>query len=237
MTPFEQLFGVKPGAIRKNCLLSPFLPDRILAEFNVRDFKHDKLYGTGSTKDFTLIRTGLGAPLVGDAVLYLRDTPCKRIVLFGSCGLTHSHNSLGIGSLVTPAKAGSDESFTGMLLSKGRKITNHYPDRALLRVLHDRSPKDSVKDVTCRTVASLKLESDELGILIKDEVAIVDMECSALFAAAKHVSIPAVALFYVSDIINERPFYTKRTADEKAALGFALNRSFEILWSILTENA
>ena len=236
MTQFEALFGVKNSEIKENCLLTPFLSKRVITELKARTLKSGKLYGTALAKNFSIIQTGLGAGLVGDAVLYLKDTPCKRAILFGSCGLVKAKGNLDIGSLVLPKSAISDEGFTEALISDNRRLRSFSPDAELSKKIYLYGRHLSLLEASCQTVSSLKLEENMRHDLIARSIDIVDMECSAFYAAASHVKIEASALFYVNDIITDRPFYTEKTADERSRLALAFKNSLEILWTILTEN-
>ena len=90
MNKFETLFGVKESTIKSTCIITPFLRKGLLKDFGIKNFSKGKLYSTGNSELLTLICTGMGAALTGDAVLYLNNTSCKNIILFGSCGLTES---------------------------------------------------------------------------------------------------------------------------------------------------
>lgn len=60
-------------------------------------------------------------------------------------------------------------------------------------------------------MSSLKLEEDRHEWLIQQGVDVVDMECSAFFSAAQYAHLSALAVFYVTDIIKDRPFYKERS--------------------------
>ena len=57
------------------------------------------LYSAGSNNHFSLIHTGIGPALLGDAVLYLKEAPCKNLILFGSCGAVEEGGNFKIGDL------------------------------------------------------------------------------------------------------------------------------------------
>jgi len=206
------MFGIKESEIKNTCVLAPILPKSAVELFGVKDLARGKIYSSGNTKNFTLINTGMGASFTGDAVLYLADTGCKNIILFGSCGLIKSSRGLDIGSLVTPAKCYEMESFTNLLL-KNHDFKKFYPDKTLMEsFLNDN--KDTGK-VTCATLGSLKLEEDNMDLFAEKNIQVVEMECSGLFSAADNKKIKAMALFYVSDILNEKPFYCQFKPDDK----------------------
>lgn len=231
MDKFEILFGVKASEIKKTCILMPCLSKGVLADFGIKKISRGKLYGIGQSRSFTLIHTGIGPALTGDAVLYLKDTRAKNLILFGSCGLIKKRTGLDIGSLVSPSKAYNLESFSRMLEDKAN-FEAYTADNNLLKDFL-RNIKTMVKEVSCVTVSSLKLEEELEAIQGLAEV--FDMECSAFFAAAGFIRRTAIALFYVTDIINSKPFYASLNQKEKNIIFASAKKSASIL-SEFTEN-
>lgn len=215
MTKFETLFGIKESEIKNTCVLAPILQKSALGLFGVKDLARGKVYSSGNAKNFTVINTGIGASFTGDAVLYLADTACKNIILFGSCGLIKSSDGLDIGSLVTPMECYAMESFTNLLL-KNHDFKKVYPDKGLTESFLNNN-KD-VRKVNCATLGSLKLEEDNMDLFAEKNIQVVEMECSGLFSAAENKNIKAMALLYVSDILNEKPFYCQFSPDDKLKL-------------------
>lgn len=225
MTQFEALFGIKSSLIEKSCILLPLLPKGILNDFGIDNFKRGKLYGVGDNFDFTLIHTGMGAGLVGDAVLHLKESPCKSAMLFGACGLASSKDGLSIGSLVSPFRCYANESFTELLLAKNAAPRVFYAPDKLFGDFLKYGERFGLKKVSCSTLASLKLEEDMAGTFIKKNIDVVDMECSAFFSAAEFAGINALACFYISDIIKDKPFYLSLGPDSKSALSSAIKNA------------
>ncbi len=225
MTQFEVLFGIKSSRIKKNCILLPLLPKGILNEFKIDNFKRGKLYAVGDNLDFTLIHTGMGAGFVGDTVLYLKETVCRNIMLFGSCGLVMARNGLSIGSLVSPFKCYANESFSALLLAKKVGQSVFCAHDKLFGDFLKYGEKTGLKKVNCSTLSSLKLEEDMVDSFIESDIDVVDMECSAFFSAAKFTGLNALACFYISDIIKEKPFYLSLDTDSKSALSSAIKNA------------
>lgn len=230
MTKFESLFGIKESGINHTCVLMPLMPKGALNEFGIKDLSRGKLYSSGNAESFTLINTGIGAALTGDAALYLSGTNCKNLILFGSCGLVKSSDSLGIGSLVTPIECYAMESFTDMLL-KYHTFKTFYPDKVLLESFLDYNK--AILKVNCATLGSIKLEEDYLGLFTEKTIQVVDMECSGFFSAARQVNMKAMALLYVSDIINEKPFYNKRAPEDEIKLVSSIKSGIQLLCSFI----
>ena len=213
----------------------PFLRKESLAGFGINGISKGRLYDSGSTRIFTVIRTGLGTALLGDAALYLAHTPCENIILFGSCGSV-DERYLKIGAIAAPFECHSLESFSGMLLRDRKEWKIFHPDKDLFEGFLEANEGRGIQKVSCATLGSLKLEQDYIAIFKERDIRIVDMECSALFSASIHINKKAMALFYVTDIINKKPFYTNLTAEEKIVLSSSIKSSTHILCEFIEKN-
>lgn len=236
MTQFEALFGAKNSQVKKNCVLLPVLQKGILEEFNIKNFRKGKVYAVGNNDDCTLIHTGIGAGFVGDAVLYLKKTPCRNIILFGSCGLLHQKDGLSIGSIVSPLQCYSHESFTGLLLEAQTQARIFYPEEKLFAAFLETGRNSVIKKVTCATIASLKLEDEHADYLIEKGVDVVDMECSAFFSAAHFITLNAIAVFCASDIVHTNPFYRTLEPALKARLLASIRNAAHCVCAFIKEN-
>ncbi|MBU1147528.1 MAG: hypothetical protein KKD11_04180 [Candidatus Omnitrophica bacterium] len=230
MTTFQRLFGITNSEVKNTCMLLPLVQKNGLEWLGVKDLSKGKLYSSGNSKDFTVIHTGMGPALSGDAVLYLEKTPCRNIIVFGSCGLIKEEKDLNIGGLVTPEKCYSMESFTDMLAQERKKYDLFYPDKTLLEKLPE------VKKVTCATLGSLKLEEGYRDSFEAKEIQVVDMETSAIFSAAQHIGKKAIALFYITDIINKKPFYRGLSAADRLRLSSSIKSASNILCDLIKKN-
>lgn len=202
---FENLFGINPNEVKKTCVLLPLTPKGLLKILGIEKLTRAGLYASSQTENATVICTGMGAGLVGDALLYLGETPCQNIVLFGSCGAISK--KLPTGSLVTPKKSLNLESFSDWLFDDNPSPRELFPDKTLSTYLEDFYKDQNIRIVNCATVGSLKLEEERHVWLAKNDIDVVDMECSGLFSASKKCALKALALFYVSDVIKKKPFY------------------------------
>jgi purine-nucleoside phosphorylase len=230
MTRFETLFGIEESAIKNTCVLLPLIPKGALNKFDVKNLSRGKIYSSGSTDTFTLINTGMSSALTGDAVIYLSGTSCKKIILFGSCGLVKPSAGLDIGSLVTPMESYSMESFSDLLL-KDKAFKTFYPDKALAESFL--KTYANVQKVTCATLGSLKLEEENMPLFSEKKIDVVDMECSSLFSAAGYKHLKAMALFYISDILNEKPFYEKLSREDEMKLSSSIDSAIESICSFV----
>lgn len=231
MTKFEALFGITPSRIKKNCILMPCLPRGMLSLLGLNKSARGKLYAAYQGENFTLIHTGIGASFLGDAVLYLKNTPAKNLILFGSCGLIKARKGVTLASLVSPAKAYNLESFSRLLFKKFKSEIS-YPDKGLYGKLLDFS--QLIKQGDCATLGSLKLEEENIPFFTAKNIPFVEMECAAFFNAAKYAGKKAAALFYVSDIVKHKPFYKKLSPRDNNAICASLANAASVLCKFIT---
>src|SRR5512136_2723400 len=101
-----------PSSICENVLITPlwrqetFLGIAELAETVTPEVVYTLRY---RGRLVTLIRSGIGAPQTGDAMLALACTPCKRVVFVGSVGGLVS--GMRIGDLMIPTESISGDGF------------------------------------------------------------------------------------------------------------------------------
>jgi len=232
MSIFSVLFGIEQSQVQEHVILAPMVPEQLLCLLDVSPWKKGRLYSCAQGQDFTLIKTMVGAWSVGDAVLHLSQTPCRDILLWGSCG---SLGRLALGELVCPQKAFELESFSRML-SDPRTGESFEPDPEFNSRLLGSGVSGQIKAVSVLTVGSLQLEEPNAAVFRSQGIDVLDMECSAFFAAAHHIRKPAAALFFVSDIVGEKPFYAPRSEAEQAGLIACLKLSAGIIKTVLYGN-
>ena len=137
----------------------------MLRDLGVKEFSKGRLYSSGNSKSFTAIQTGIGPGLSGDAALYLAETQCQNIILFGSCGLVKEEKDIDIGSLVVPEECYSLESFTEMLLQNKNNWQAFYGDKTLaenfLKVNKDIKKPSTHADAKTDMALKLKNQVDE----------------------------------------------------------------------------
>ncbi len=214
MDRFKTLFGLPSKDIRPICVLTPFLTRQVAKSFGVRPMTKGYLYRCAQHPRFSLIHTGQGPCLTGDAVLYLQKSPCRYILFFGSCGITPWAWAPGTSPprLVIPRSALAMEGFSPLLGPPPQNPDTFHPDKQLLQALRALPYPEhpSVAFGHLASFGSLKLEENYLSYFQKNAVLGVDMECSAVFAAAKACGKKAIALLFVTDVIGRRPFYYER---------------------------
>lgn len=235
MSSFKTLFGIEPSVIQETCVVVPYLMPGILKALGIKDLKKGKLYATANTDVFTFIKAGIGALLVGDAILYLEETNCQRIIYFGACGLVQETDQLTIGSLVCPKACLSFESFTDTVLRHTNKITTQYPDPALFQsfLTHDVSRK--IQSVIGMSIGSLKCEESYKEFFDEEGIKVIDMECSAFFSAAQYIRKKAVALLYATDIIGKKSFFEPLEPQDKLQIDHAIQNACKAIRSYCKE--
>ena len=228
---FKILFGVSPKAVKESCLVMPLLPKKALEYFSARSYIRGKLYGTAQAKNFTLIHAGMHPALVMDVVLYLKESSCKNILLFGSCGLAKERQGFSLGSLVSPFQCLAADSASAILTQPVESLRSYYPEEKFFRSLLKAGEPYKLKSTTCLTTASLKLEEERLERWVNRGVEVFDMELAGFFSAASFSGLNACALFYISDIVKNKPFYLKHDP----VLGGKLNQALIDACSLIKE--
>lgn len=236
MSNFKTLFGIEPSLIQETCVVVPFLVPGLLKVLGIETLKKGKLYATANTDAFTFMKAGIGALLVGDAILYLEETNCQEVVYFGSCGLVNEKDQLTMGSLVCPKVCLSFESFTDTLLSHTNKITSQYPDQTLFQSFLNNDLSQKIQPVTGISIGSLKCEESYKEFFDEEGIEVVDMECSAFFSAARHIRKKAVALLYVTDIIGKKSFFEPLEPQDKLHIDHAIQNACKAIRSFCKRN-
>ena len=233
MSNFQFLFGQNKSSIRETCLLTPFLAKGMLKSLNISRLLKGNPYSSANNETLTLIQTHISAPYVGDAVLHLKDTPCKNLILFGSCGLVIETEKLKIGSLVSPEKAFELESFSQLLnnIYENRTCGVVNADETLLNNLKKIS-SDSIEIIQCASLGSLLLENLHKDLFIKKGINALDMECSAFFNAAKHIGKKAIAIFYAADILDKKNVFARHAQNDQTLINNAIARALKLIQTL-----
>lgn len=227
MSAFLKLFGVPKEEIRKDVIITPFL--------NLDYFKIDKkikaskgfLLEVLNEERFSVIKTGVGAPFVGDAVLYLKDSACKRLYFIGSCGAVAN---LDIGDLVVVNRILNLESFSDTL--------NHVMPINFINEENTFSDEllnldNNIKKINLATIGSLNLQISIKDYLDENNIDAVDMESSAFFSAAKKINIKSLALLYVTDIISQKPFSRDLSKDESDTIKESRRKAISLICNFI----
>ncbi|MFA6003641.1 MAG: hypothetical protein WC881_06195 [Elusimicrobiota bacterium] len=212
MDTFKKLFGTDKSRIRPDCILSPLNEVDLFAGPQAGERARGDYFRAADLGFATLIGTRYNL-LAGDCVLRLADSPCRNIYLFNCCGGI----GVDIGAAYSVQKAWALESFSGMLAGQD-PAASYQPDPELAREF---SAYSGLPAGICATVGSLALEESYLPRFQELGVDCLDMECSAVFSAAKQAGQRALALLYVSNRIPDKPWHEHLDRKDIQSLGRA----------------
>ena len=219
----------EPDDIREKVIITPCWNESFINEVadSIETVTEDMVFEVSySGKKFTLVRSGVGAPLTGDVVLALGCTPCQYIIFTGSFGgLTDKVN---IGDLLVVTESVAGDGFSSYL-QEGRLSARSFlkpakPDAGLNELLEKHAVsltgekgvalyKDRVfcSDTIVAEYFHLDTMKDTHGCIG------VEMETAAVFNAAQVVGIRTTALLVVSDVIPmNKSLFSGRTEEERA---------------------
>lgn len=236
MDAFSALFGSDRSQIAPTCILLPYARKNILGWLGVSSLSQGSLYRTGRGEGFSAVRTGIGAVYLGDAVRYLAEAGAKNFVLFSACGLLSPRPDDEIGSLLVPSSCSEFGRRPPVEILRingagGRGDATEpeqalAPDPELFRLLF---ACPGAREVAAASVGSLKDVEENPERLRRCGIAAVDLECAALFTAARETGTRGAALLYVTDLPGVRPHYRSWSAAERNALFERVRRAAEWL--------
>ncbi len=228
MKQFQSLFGIPRESVRKNCLLLPFLPPKTLEVFGIKTLNRGTVFSSANTDNITVIKTGIGAGFVGDAVLYLQGTACQNIFFLGSCGLINKEKGLKIGDLILPGAAYGFESFSDIVDNRIQVPVAAHPDEGLYsRFLQASGATAHACPVV--SFASLHEEEKHMGLFRELNADVIEMECAALFLAARKAGKKALALLFISDILEETRFFEELSSANKKSLSAGAEQAAKMI--------
>ena len=227
ISPEDIAHGVlhcEPDAIHSSVIVTPCWKPEVFAEAadQVTEIAPGSVYQlTYRGQQFSLIRSGIGAPQTGDVVLALGCTPCDTLIFTGSVGGLAP--GLQIGDLMVIEKSFCGDGFSRYLdaqvvpgdcflqpAAPDPDLTGQIRKHAAETARNKSVPlhhgivfsTDSIVAQFCR----LEYFAQELGCIG------IEMETAAVFRAAKLVGIKAGALLQVSDIpVTNKSLYSGRT--------------------------
>ncbi|MDD5005243.1 MAG: hypothetical protein PHS93_01905 [Candidatus Omnitrophica bacterium] len=223
MNTFLKLFGLNPQDIKHDVIITPFI--------NLEYFKINKkskinkglLFEVLAESDFSVVKTGVGSSFVGDSVVYLKETACRRIYFIGSCGVVSNFN---IGDLIVADKILAWESFS--------EILGHSPSHFFINAENELSRRflelnKDIRKANLATLGSLSLQEKVLQSLKRQEIDVVDMEVSAFSSAAKYFKLSSLALLYSTDIIEGKPFSREASHQERKVIKDSRQRAISLI--------
>lgn len=219
----------EPAAIHRDVILTPHWKAEIFEPFvrSLTVIVPDVVYEIEMRgRIITLIRSGIGAPLTGDAVLVLGTTACKRLIFIGSAGGLAPE--VNIGDLLVPSVSLSGDGFSRYLQASlsptdtflQPAASNPGLTAALLGYAEENSRSAGIAVHKGRVFStdSIVAQFPLLDALASQHACLaVEMETAAVFAAAQHVGIQAAALLAISDSpLKDKSLFSGRTAEDSA---------------------
>jgi len=193
--------------IAEHVIITPFLSikkiadnfDSIEKSFNGFYF-YKGITGSYNGERITLISTAVGPTSVGDAVLFLKDCPQIKSVLFaGSVGALKEDAALG--EVYTVKEAISGGSFENYLELSMDDLEKYLSGRRHRGRFSEQASVPEIKEIKVLSIASLAFETPEnLKKLQELGIEGLDLETAAFYAACNKINVPASALLFVADL-------------------------------------
>lgn len=225
-----QALGCQPSEVCPVAVVAPTWKPEMFSGHDVEiDTLHVGFVDTyrvhASNSDFTMIRSGVGAPVTGDATLALVAAGCQYILFVGAVGGLKSDQH--VGDLLVPTCSVSGDGFSTYL--NGNPSIDHSsflqivePDPICLEVVqtHARSAARE-GNIVCHTGAVYSIDTilaqfSHIQWMRQQFDAVgIEMETSSVFAVARKYGLPAAALLAFSDIsATNKSLMGGRTQDE-----------------------
>jgi len=221
--------GCAPEDIREKVIITPHWPAREFAEAfeSMTEVTPDRVYDVRYRGgDYTLIRSGIGAPLTGDVVLALGCTPCRTLIFTGSmAGLSAD---MQIGDLMVAERSFCGDGYSRYL----DKATvpgdcQHEPVKPNVRLTQrlSRLAREACAAKGIRvhhgavfSIDTIVAQFSRLGHMTEELACVgLEMETAAVFRAARLIRIRAAALLLVSDLpLQGKSLYFGRAPEEMA---------------------
>ncbi len=222
--------GIPPEQVHENVILAPWwepssLPDLGKAEYlSESDFSAVKVWNIVADKaKITYIKTGIGAPVLMDAMLSLGVTKCQKVIFIGSAGSLDE--KIGIGDIVIPEFSICGDGASRYIATDnlkndywGEKV---YPDFELLSTIKSITgsvcEQNNVKWHLGRnfSIDTIVAQFAHIDTILNMNCNVIEMETAAAFRAAKIANISIAAIFSVSDnTITKKSLISGRTDQE-----------------------
>ncbi|MDR3048769.1 MAG: hypothetical protein LBV16_02865 [Elusimicrobiota bacterium] len=208
---FKDFFAISPNSVQKNCIICNSLDIALFSD----QVKNGLFVKTSEIENATVIALKNNF-LAGDIILYLKQTQCENIILFGGCGGCGDINS---GDMIVVDKAYNLESFSKMLT--GKDFDYIEADKKLSEEFCKQNGNEKFIKTNSACVGSLLLESKYINWFKENNICALDMESSIIFCAAKEIGMSFAAFMYIADHIEKNPFGTLLDDNVKMKLASA----------------
>ncbi|MDR1942342.1 MAG: hypothetical protein LBQ47_08450 [Endomicrobium sp.] len=223
---FNAFFGISKEQIKKTCILCqnadlPLFSSKSTAGLFVKTADAPKAAAIALKNNF----------LAGDCVLLLKDSPCKNIILFGSCG-ARAH--IKPGDIIAVEKTYNYESFSHTLFESGLHEYGVF-DKDLIELFCKKYRKEKIIKADCACVSSLVLEPELAMRFRNGGPEIFDMESSIVLSGAKKINAKALCLMYACDHIEKNPLGAPFDAKIKQKISSARKKLAELILDFCNE--
>ena len=222
------LFNCHSDSIQKNVVLAPWWEPSLFDKdwLEITEITQGKVWNIKSYNvSFTYIRTGIGAPLIGDASLALGCTQCENVIFIGSVGALSL--DMSIGDIVIPKESFCGDGFSRYLTKTSIKENNCFGDIAypnknmferVLKCTENICENNGVNFHIGKvfSIDSIFAQFAHIDEIINSNCDAIEMETAAFFKVMELNGINAGAILQVSDnTIVEKSLYSGRTEEEQ----------------------
>lgn len=235
--------GILPNQVNENVVIAPWWEPPVLQKLGETKYLSKsessaiKIWNVRSDDlKITYIKTGIGAPVLMDALLSLGVTQCKRVIFIGSVGSLDA--KIGIGDIVIPEYSicGDGASrYIAMESLKGNDVFGDkvYPDKNLFHSLYENTKQVCNANKVCFhkgkvfSIDTIFAQFSHLNEIMEMGCNIIEMETAAAFRAAQIANISIAAIFSVSDnTVTKKSLISGRTEEEMKYRSFTRSEIF-----------
>ena len=195
---------------------------------------------TYNNKSFLHIRSYVGATNVGETVLLLSFTKCKRIIFVGSVGSIS--NDVNIGDLIIPSTSVSGEAFSSYMFETINKDSLHkeyHPTKELYDATRNYLKNENIcyKDIKVYSVDTIAGQFAHIDEILDLGCKAIEMETSALFSACHVAEKECVCILAVSDntILNKSLISGRTDEDMEKYHNTRYNLIPKIIFNLIKE--
>lgn len=210
-----QTLGVSPDEIHERVIIAPWWEPDVFANLGNETTYLSKEKSIIKVWNIhvdecviSYIKTGIGAPILTDAILALAGTKCKKLLFIGSVGALDLN--ISIGDIVIPMLSICGDGISrylkgGILKSNDPFGELSYPDEEMFNVLSNTTREMCQENgVQWHIGKTFSVDTIVAQFPYIDEIMnmgcnVIEMETAAAFRAATLVNLKLAALFSVSD--------------------------------------
>lgn len=207
--------GIEPEQVQEHVVLAPWWEPESMPDLGDMQCIRDSGHGSvkvwtiqNSEMSMTYIRTGIGAPVLMDALLSLGVTKCQKVIFVGSVGALDE--KMEIGDIVIPEYSVCGDGASRYLAAetlRGSDVFGEkaFPDRGFTQtVLKHTEEQCSQRQARYHTGINFSVDTVFAQFNHLDEIMgmgcnTIEMETAAAFRAAEIAGLSIAAIFSVSD--------------------------------------